>query len=103
MVTDTINPEYGRNSGAIMNAAIKSGTNHFHGSGFDFYRDTFLNTRDYFTGSARGVPPEPVWRNDWRPNLERPHILLLLLSGIAIPAASSLRPEHVVFGSPARG
>jgi hypothetical protein len=49
MVTDTINPEYGRNSGAIMNAAIKSGTNHFHGSGFDFYRDTFLNTSDFFT------------------------------------------------------
>lgn len=49
MVTNTINPEYGRNSGAIMNAAIKSGTNSFHGSGFNFYRDTFLNTRDYFT------------------------------------------------------
>jgi hypothetical protein len=49
MVTDTINPEYGRNSGAIMNAAIKSGTNNFHGSGFDFYRDTFLNTKDFFT------------------------------------------------------
>ncbi len=49
MVTNTINPEYGRNSGAIINAAIKSGTNHFHGSGFDFYRDTFLNTKDYFT------------------------------------------------------
>src|SRR6267378_3274934 len=29
MVTDTINPEYGRNSGAIMNAAIKSGTHNF--------------------------------------------------------------------------
>jgi Carboxypeptidase regulatory-like domain len=52
MVTNTINPEYGRNSGAILNAAIKSGTNHFHGSGFDFYRDTFLNTKDYFTHKA---------------------------------------------------
>jgi len=49
MVTDTINPEYGRNSGAIMNAAIKSGTNTFHGDVFEFYRDTFLNTKDFFT------------------------------------------------------
>lgn len=49
MVTDTINPEYGRNSGAIMNAAIKSGTNSFHGSAFNFYRDTFLNDKDFFT------------------------------------------------------
>src|SRR5215470_2982996 len=52
MVTDTINPEYGRNSGAIMNVAIKSGTNNFHGSAFNFYRDTFLNTKDFFTHAA---------------------------------------------------
>lgn len=50
MVTNTINPEYGRNSGAIMNATIKSGTNSFHGDGFEFFRDTSLNTSDYFTG-----------------------------------------------------
>ena len=31
MVTNTINAEYGRNSGAILNAAIKSATNSFHG------------------------------------------------------------------------
>src|SRR5579884_1991102 len=48
LVTNTINPEYGRNSGAIMNAIIKSGTNQFHGDGFDFYRDTSLNARNFF-------------------------------------------------------
>ncbi|HLZ51596.1 MAG TPA: carboxypeptidase regulatory-like domain-containing protein [Candidatus Acidoferrum sp.] len=48
MVTDTINPEYGRNSGAIINASIRSGTNSFHGDAFEFYRDTFLNTKDFF-------------------------------------------------------
>lgn len=52
MVTNTINPEYGRNSGAIMNAVIKSGTNNFHGSAFNFYRDTFLNDKDFFTHKA---------------------------------------------------
>jgi hypothetical protein len=48
MVTNTINPEYGRNSGAVMNASIRSGTNAFHGDAFEFYRDTFLNTKDFF-------------------------------------------------------
>jgi len=48
MVTSTINPEYGRNSGAVLNAATKSGSNRFHGDGFEFYRDTFLNTRNFF-------------------------------------------------------
>ena len=48
IVTSTVNPEYSRNSGAILNQTLKSGTNSFHGDGFEFYRDTFLNTRDYF-------------------------------------------------------
>jgi Carboxypeptidase regulatory-like domain len=48
LVTSTINPEYGRNSGAIVNAAIKSGTNQFHGDGFEFYRDTFLDAIPWF-------------------------------------------------------
>src|SRR6516162_2872243 len=47
LVTNTINPEFGRNSGAILNAVTKSGTNSFHGSAFEFYRDTFLNTHDF--------------------------------------------------------
>ena len=48
LVTSTINPEYGRNSGAIMNAVIKNGTNQIHGDGFEFYRDTFLDARGFF-------------------------------------------------------
>src|SRR3569833_400093 len=48
IVTSTINPEYSRNSGAIVNQALKTGTNSFHGNGFEFYRDTFLNTRSFF-------------------------------------------------------
>jgi hypothetical protein len=48
LITNTINPEYGRNSGAILNAVTKSGTNSFHGSGFEFFRDTSLNTKNFF-------------------------------------------------------
>lgn len=71
MVTNTINPEYGRNSGAILNAVIKSGTNHFHGDAFEFYRDTFLNTRNFFQNTAPvfhqhqygGTVGGPVWKD----------------------------------------
>jgi len=48
MITSTINPEYGRNSGTIINANIKNGTNKFHGDVFEFYRDTFLDGRSFF-------------------------------------------------------
>jgi hypothetical protein len=49
MVTSTINPEYARNSGAIINQVIKAGSNSLHGSGFEYYRDTFMNNGNYFS------------------------------------------------------
>lgn len=49
VVTSTMNPEFARNSGAVVNQVIKNGTNVFHGSGFEFYRDTFLNNGNYFS------------------------------------------------------
>jgi hypothetical protein len=52
LITNTINPEYGRNGGAILNATTKSGTNQFHGDVFEFFRDTGLNTRNFFSSST---------------------------------------------------
>lgn len=71
MITNTINPEYGRNSGAILNAVTKSGTNRFHGSAFEFYRDPFLNARNFFLPAPQqfhqnqfgGTVGGPIWRN----------------------------------------
>lgn len=48
MVTSTMNPEYARTSGTVVNAVIRSGTNSFHGDVFDYYRDTFLDSKNYF-------------------------------------------------------
>ncbi len=48
IVTSTMNPEFGRNSGAVINQVLKSGTNSIHGSGFEYYRDTFLTNGNYF-------------------------------------------------------
>lgn len=60
LVTNTLNPEYGRNSGTIINALIKSGTNQFHGDAFEFYRDTFLDAKSWFENTA-----SPFHRNDF--------------------------------------
>ena len=71
LITSTINAEYGRNSGAIINAIIQNGTNQFHGDAFEFYRDTFLNARNFFQNTAPifhqnqygGTLGGPAWKN----------------------------------------
>jgi len=62
LVTSTINPEYGRNSCAVMNAVIKNGTNQLHGDGFEFHRDTFLDANSFFNNAA-GQPTPPFQQN----------------------------------------
>jgi len=49
LIEGPLNAEYDRNSGGIVSATIKNGSNHFHGDVFEFYRDTFLNTGNYFS------------------------------------------------------
>ncbi|WP_158819925.1 carboxypeptidase-like regulatory domain-containing protein [Granulicella sp. S156] len=49
IITSTMNPEFARNSGAIVNQIVKSGTNHLHGNAFEYYRDTFLNATPYLS------------------------------------------------------
>ena len=68
LVSSTINPEYGRNSGAIVNAIIKNGTNQFHGDIFEFYRDTFLDAIPWFEINPIPLSPKPVWRYGRRPD-----------------------------------
>jgi hypothetical protein len=52
LIDGPLNAEYDRNSGGIVSATIKVGTNHFHGDAFEFYRDTFLNTANFYQHSV---------------------------------------------------
>src|SRR5579864_6527574 len=40
--------EYGRNSGSVVNILTKSGSNEWHGSAFEFLRNSAMDARNYF-------------------------------------------------------
>ena len=53
--------EYGRNSGAIVNIVTKSGTNNLHGSLFEFFRNNWLDARNFFNPKP---DPQTAFRNN---------------------------------------
>src|SRR5581483_11157127 len=57
--TSTYDASYGRNPGANVNVVTKSGTNQFHGTLFEFFRNEKLNANDFFQnrdgGGARQI------------------------------------------------
>jgi hypothetical protein len=55
VVTNNMSAEYGRAAGATINVSYRSGTNKFHGSGWEFLRDTSLNATGFFK-PATGKP-----------------------------------------------
>ena len=46
--TNNFSAEYGRTGGAVINASMRSGTNAFHGTGWEFNRNTKLNAEGFF-------------------------------------------------------
>lgn len=55
VLTTNYSADYGRASGAIINAITRSGTNQFHGSAYYFLRDKVLDARNFFDGPT--IPP----------------------------------------------
>ena len=62
--TSNFNAQYGRSSGAIVNAATKAGSNQWHGDLFEFLRNDVLNANNFFTNKA-GVAKPPYKLNQF--------------------------------------
>src|ERR1035437_6868846 len=71
LITNSFSAEYGKFSGDLMNAITKSGTNGFHGDGFEFLRNDTLDARNFFATSKSVLRRNqfgyaiggPFWKN----------------------------------------
>ena len=55
--TNSMSAEFGRSGGAVLNVTIKSGTNQFHGTAYEFLRNSALDAKNFFDSPTDPIPP----------------------------------------------
>lgn len=59
-------PEHGRTSSGEVSVITRGGTNEFHGSAYEFFRNDYLNANNYFNNlTTPPTPRPPMHWNDW--------------------------------------
>jgi outer membrane receptor protein involved in Fe transport len=61
VLTSNYSAEYGKTAGGVVNAITRSGTNQFHGSAYEFIRNSAVDARNFFDGPT----PPPFKRNQF--------------------------------------
>ena len=62
--TNSNSAEFGRYSGGVINISSKSGTNNYHASAYEYFRNTDLNANLFFS-NATGIGKAPFHQNQY--------------------------------------
>ncbi len=62
VITNQFDAEFGRTTGAVVNAVTKSGTNIWHGSAFENFQDADLTGKDYFAEKNGSAKPDTQYQ-----------------------------------------
>jgi hypothetical protein len=80
--TSNYAPEFGQAGSVVINMTMKSGTNQYHGTGFDYFVNEDLNAGDPFSSNGVGGKERPRnRRNDFGGTLGGPVIIPKLYNG----------------------
>ncbi len=74
VITNNYSAEYGRVGGAVINAAMRSGSNQIHGAVYDFFRNTDLNAYGYIFVPPPVIFKPPLQRNQFGASIGGPII-----------------------------
>ena len=100
--TSTYDASYGRNPGANVNLTTKSGTNDFHGSAFEFFRNSVLNADDFFYNKTSADPHQILDQNQFGGTIGGPILkdkLFFFFSYRGTRGKNGVAPQGETFGA----
>ena len=101
IATNVAPAEFGRAGGAIVNTAMKSGTNQIHGTVYEFIRNSALDAIPWTTADKRqevSLQAKSVWCRRRRPHHQEQTVYLWRLPGTAQLSARQHRLRHCTHG-----
>lgn len=80
VLTSNYTAEYGRNGAGVISVVTKSGTNHIHGSAFDYVRNGDFNANTFFN-NLNDIPRDTLRRNQFGGTVGGPITIPHVVSG----------------------